>query len=231
VKLWGEKSFRLAWLACEAKEDGLERCGVDCDGGGVNIRPERNELALRSEGLRLSASCGSTQSTYWAAGPHDTHLRLKRLDAPACLRAIESIRPAFAFDGPPIADRIAAGQTTFERTYDAAHLARHPGQTIAGLRLTWKGFEAGQANRAHAVLNARTRSGRSITQELICQPDDFKLTCFPEKGDGSFHLQRAGSAIKLDFRTDETMAEISGHRLGLGDDVFRLEVVSLKAAL
>jgi hypothetical protein len=52
--------------------------------------------------------------------------------------------------------------------YDAAHLARHPGQTIAALQLTWKGFEAGQANRARAVLNARSRSGRTIMQALIC---------------------------------------------------------------
>lgn len=223
VRLRGETSYRLAWLGCEAQADGAERCGIDCDGGGVNVRPEGDGLALRNEGMRLSASCGSRRSTYWRAGPHDTAFRLKRLDASACRRAMESIRPAFAHDGPPVAERIEAGRTSFERVYDAEHLARHPGQTVAAVRLTWTGFEPDDANRGRAALTIRLRGGRTLSQDLFCQPDDFKLTCFPQHGDGSLHLRRAGSGIKLDMRTAEELTQIGGHRLGPEDDVFRLE--------
>ncbi len=39
-------------------------------------------------------------------------------------------------------ERIAAGEACFERRDDAAHLRRHPNQTVASLRLTWHGFSA-----------------------------------------------------------------------------------------
>lgn len=223
VTLRGEGTPRLAWLGCAAREDGSVRCGVDCDGGAVTLRPDGEGLALRNEGLVLGGTCGAPQRVFWRPGPHDTDFRLHRLDAAGCLRAAESLRPAFALQGRPVMARIAAGDRCFERRYDAGHLRRHPNQSVAGLRLTWHGFAAEEANLARMALSVTLRGGERMNQDLHCRPEGFALECIPQHGDGSLTLRRTTEGVALDTRGSEgALRQLGGHRLGADDTLFHL---------
>ena len=87
----------------------------------------------------------------------------------------------------------------FVRDYDAAHLAAHPGQGVAGLRL-WFFDETDENFRAHSVLiEARMSAqgqaardgvaGQVLTQYAFCDGD----TCFVECDGGSFTVQPAAA--------------------------------------
>lgn len=92
--------------------------------------------------------------------------------------------------GPALAQLPPPG--CYARDYDAAHLAAHPGQGVAGLRL-WFFAEDRDGNTPAALVEARmaaqgqaTRDGvadRVLTQYAVCDPTG---ACYVECDGGSF---------------------------------------------
>lgn len=91
---------------------------------------------------------------------------------------------------PALAELPAPG--CYARDYDAAHLAAHPGQGVAALRL-WFFTEDSEGHTPAALVEARMApqgqaardgvDGQVLTQYAVCDPDG---TCFVECDGGAF---------------------------------------------
>lgn len=133
-------------------------------------------------------------------------MRLPLTAAICCLAAFAQARP-LERELPP------ARAACWERVYDAAHLASHPQQKVARIRLVhlpqnWP--EAGQSGFYVALyvnLRQRVKVDQSFDYQLggICKASGQSLHCVPEWEAGSWRIERGPSGA-LDIRNGGIIA-------------------------
>ncbi len=108
--------------------------------------------------------------------------------APATARA-DMVRSLFGPDS-------ASG--CFTRTYDAAHLARHPGQMVREIVFDYQPEASAEARKATGPrtfgVAVKFRSGRMATARAVayCRNAGDRVSCHAEGDAGSFDVTPAG---------------------------------------
>jgi hypothetical protein len=181
------------WLTCSTREaNDRAHCGVECDGGSFDLKRENaGTVLLNNHGFVLIGGCfddvEASKEVYFTPGRDDKVFRLEAKPAAIC-RAEEQkaipIRP-----GKPLRERFKEDELfCFGRDYDAAHLAKHPQQKVASIRV-------GRLNPAAELRDADRRwpdqvklsvaltlkaaaSRRSLT--YVCRPQEASWECAAE---------------------------------------------------
>jgi hypothetical protein len=126
-------------LTCEKETREGVRCMIECDGGSFRLtRAGANSVLLHNNGFVLIGGCGEEieegKEVYFDPGADDKEFRLDNMPIAACRAEEQKATPISA--GPPLRERFKENeQFCFGRDYDAAHLASHPKQMVAQLRV------------------------------------------------------------------------------------------------
>ncbi len=157
--------FHNALICSKETRNGVVGCYIECDGGSFDIKRESPTTALLSNnGFVLIGGCGSDdveelQTVYFSPGKDDKVFRLESKPAAVCRAEEQKAKPIRA--GKPLRERFGETETfCFGRDYDAAHLAKHPQQKVASIRVG-------------RLAPGEERLDKSLTQAW---PDDVKLS-------------------------------------------------------
>jgi hypothetical protein len=225
----------LFWnaLECRKSESGV-RCGIECDGGGFKLRTAGQSLMADNEGFVVIGGCGASedeqeQADFVHPGADDKVFRLDPKPVAECRALEDSRKPAWAKLGPPIRERLARdGEVCFARSYDAAHLARHPKQKVRRFAVL-KAADARADNpdwpSYELTFRIETRDGKRYEKKTNCSVDNYAFACTHDpqlEMQRDFYFTRAGAdAIMLRDRRG-TLEELFDASLGSDDQLFRL---------
>jgi hypothetical protein len=126
-------------LSCDQEGREGMRCMIDCDGGSFRLaRTGANSVLLHNNGFVLIGGCGEEaeegQERRFDPGEDDKVFRLDATPVAACRAEEQKATPIPA--GAPLRERFKEDeQFCFGRDYDAAHLASHPKQMVAQIRV------------------------------------------------------------------------------------------------
>jgi len=185
-------------LTCNKEgRDGV-RCYIECDGGSFRLQREsQNSLLLHNNGFVLVGGCGEEveeeKQVYFSPGADDKVFRLESKPAAVCRAEEQKAVPISA--GKPLRERFTETETfCFGRDYDAAHLASHPKQMVASLRVgrldpakekeddaayKWWWFKA----KLDVALTVKTGGGAGA-----------RYACFPEEGSWNCRRESTGES-------------------------------------
>jgi hypothetical protein len=185
VTFRGRPGYFHNWLGCHTEAKEGTNCSVECDGGSFDLKRESaGTVLLNNNGFSLINGCFEDEEVYLAPGRDDKVFRLEAKAVAIC-RAEERkaipIRP-----GKPLRERFQESELfCFGRDYDAAHLAKHPQQKVASIRVGRLNPEAERRNSyqkwpddvklsvALTVKAATTR--RALT--YVCNPREASWEC------------------------------------------------------
>ena len=127
-------------------------------------------------------------------------MRLPLTAAACCLATFAQARP-LERELPPKAN------ACWERSYDAAHLASHPRQKVARIRLLHspRNWQPGEGGSLYVMLyfnlRGRVNPGQSFDYQLsgFCKTAGQGLRCVPEWDAGSWRIERGPNGA-LDIR-------------------------------
>lgn len=236
VRFRNRKGIYWNALTCHKTPDGkLTRCGIDCDGGSFTLKPQQKNLILTNEGFVLVGGCGASEEegenpVFFHPGEDDKTFRLEPLPLAQCAALRDALKPAYAKMGKPLRVRFATEEATcYSRTYDDAHLAKNPQQTVRRIAL----LKAAGGKEKHPdapgydlTFRIETKDGKKLTQTSKCYPDTYAYTC-PVKPEldtqKDFYVTRAGdNALMLRDRHGK-LGDFFGTKLGSDDRMFRLD--------
>lgn len=220
-------------LQC-SRSDGTVHCGIECDGGGFRLRGSGPSLLLDNQGFVVVGGCGASedeqeQRDFVSPGADDKVFRLDPRPLAECRALEDSRKPAWAKLGPPIRERLAReGDVCFARSYDAAHLAKHPQQLvrrIAVLKAADSKAENPDWPSYELIFRIETRAGKRYEKKTNCSVDNYAFACMHDPQldmQRDFYLTRAGThAIMLRDRRG-TLEDLFDAPLGSDDHFFRL---------
>jgi hypothetical protein len=224
----------IQFFACSRSDAGGIFCGVECDGGRFTGKLDgKGALIVTNEGFQLEGVCDGGID-YVEADGDDRTFRLDPLPPAACLAERDAGRPSLADGGPPLRTRFAGDTACFERSYDAAHLARNPEQTVTDLWLKKTGDDA-------FAIGAKLRDGRRVEATASCFAGTYSWSCFnpafddidyvgPSKAfampSPAATLSRGGPDTVRLFADRKNLSRLLGTELGSGDDIFLLATAS-----
>jgi hypothetical protein len=231
VRLRDRKGVYSNYFSCRPGEGGAVFCGIDCDGGSFLMRPRGGSLLIENKGFVVVGGCGGSDEdqenpVVVSPGADDKVFRLDKQPLNQCTALREAQKPAWAKLGPPLRERFAKdGALCLSRSYDAAHLASHPQQTVKSIAVyksaEKKPHEPPQYNLAFRV---ELKNGRKLEGRTNCWPEDYAYACTHAAEldtERSFYLTRAGDAVMLRDRKGSLDA-LFKNRLGSDDRMFRL---------
>lgn len=222
-------------LNCNKSDGNGMRCGIDCDGGSFEARAQQQSLIVTNNGFVLIGGCGASEEEYenpvfFSPGADDKTFRLEPLPAGQCTALRNALKPAFAKLGPPLRTRFAKEEAAcFTRSYDEAHLKKHPKQTIRKIAM----LKAAGGKDIHKdapgydlTFRIETKDGKKFTQTAKCYPDRYTYTC-PVKAEidtaKDFYVTRAGdNAVTIRDRAGK-FTDFFGVKLGQDDRLFKLD--------
>jgi|SRR6516162_1711012 len=193
------------WLVCTKETKEGTHCYVECDGGTFDLKRESaGNVLLNNNGFRLYV-CGEEEAEVdFSPGRDDKVFRLETKAVDVCRaeeRKAMPIRP-----GKPLRERFQeSGLFCFGRDYDAAHLAKHPQQKVASIRVGRLNPEAERRNpeqkwpydvKLSVALTVKAApSSRALT--YVCDPREASWECTAEDVSSScygdtIHLARGG---------------------------------------
>jgi hypothetical protein len=211
------KGYFHNWLTCNKETNAGARCYIECDGGSFDLRRESaGTVLLNNGGFVLVGGCGedveATEEVYFSPGQDDKMFRLEPKAAAVCRAEQQKARPIR--EGKPLRERFQEAETfCFGRDYDAAHLASHPNQKVAAIRVgrldpagehrepdeTWP-----ENAKLKVAVTLKATARRALN--YICNPKEASWECVAEMAadarstcDGNFiHLARGtGDEILL----------------------------------
>ncbi len=212
-------------------------CGVECDGGSFKLDHDGAGLAANFDsggGLSLNQSCGEPDDEgydrWMTASDAGRTVALQKVPASVCSKIERAARPAFAADPVPLRERIAMlGWRCLSRSYDKAHLAKHPKQKVTSIAVAIK-----EAPRTTAPdneypetlldvsLSFNLRDGKVKSRAVQCRASQYEFFC-----EGGFRLRRrdASSAwLAAGEYTDKNSPPVMiDTTLGSDDALFRLD--------
>lgn len=220
-------------LTCRKNDEGKVFCGVDCDGGRIDLKASGQSLLLENYGFVVVGGCGASedereQTEIVAPGADDKVFRLDPKPVAACLAEREAMAPVWAKLGTPLRTRFKDNETLcFSRSYDAAHLAAHPKQTVIRIAVlkTRESLPEPGAQYYRLSFRIETRDGKTIAKTADCAPDKYAYACthnaaMDEQRD--FYLTRAANNDVFLRDRHGMLKNLFGTRLGSDDRVFRL---------
>src|SRR5215510_68850 len=151
-------------LTCNKEGRNGVGCHIECDGGSFDIKRESPAAALlTNNGFVLIGGCGEeleeTERVYFSPDKDDKVFRMESMPPAVCRAEEQKARPIRA--GKPLRERFGETETfCFGRDYDAAHLAKHPRQKVASIRVG-------------RLTPHEERLDKSLAQKW---PDDVKLS-------------------------------------------------------
>ena len=225
------------WVSGEASNQ--VSCGVDCDGGSFKVDPHATGITARfdsdSGGLSLNQSCGEPDDEgldrWMTAAEAGGTVKLDAQPASVCDEQDRAGRPAFAKDPVPLRERIAAlGWRCLIRSYDKAHLAKHPKQKITTIAVAIDGqartsqpsLDDYPSTLLDVTLQFRLRNGDVKSRDVQCRASQYEFSC-----DGGFRLRRRDGASALlvagEYSEPGTAPTMLDTKLGSDDALFRLD--------
>jgi hypothetical protein len=227
------------WLSCGKSSDGAGvRCGVECDGGGFKIGAKDitlKDMALlvENQGFVVTGGCGANEGDqerrdFVEPGEADRQFVLDPLPVGQCTAIRDSLKPTWASLGAPIRERLTKnGAVCFSRNYDAAHLAKHPKQTVKRIAVL-KPQGGKMLHGAHIyelTFRVELKDGRKVTKKTTCQPSKYAYGCTHDPAldtQEDFYLTRAGDNEILLRDKRARLEKLFGAALGADDRTFRL---------
>lgn len=225
------------WLSC-VRSEGTLRCGIDCDGGGFKLLAAGEALLLENEGFVVTGGCGASDEDnanrdFVRPGADDRAFRLDRAPIAACAARRDALKPEWAKLGAPLRERLDRDEAVcFERRYDAAHLKKHPRQTVRRISV---GKPAGkralhaQARDYELMFRVELKNGRKFDKTTTCSPERYAYVCTHDPAmdmSQDFYLTRAGDKqIMLRDRRGK-LADLFGASLAADDRMFRLDAAA-----
>jgi hypothetical protein len=222
------------WLSCGKSSDGAGvRCGVECDGGGFKISAKDKTLLVENEGFVVTGGCGASEDDqerrdFVRPGEADRQFVLDPLPLKQCTAIRDSLKPAWARLGAPIRERLAKnGAVCFGRSYDAAHLAKHPQQTVKRIAVLKPqgGKMLHDAHTYELTFRVELKNGRKVTKKTTCQPSKYAYGCTHDPALDTlddFYLTRAGDKEIMLRDKRARLEKLFGTALGADDRTFRL---------
>ena len=241
IARFNDKPFLYSQSLVCSVYDGVDAvtCGVECDGGSVKVRQSDKTVEIGFpedySGLSLNQSCGEPDddsSGRWLSGKDaGGSLTLETSPAAECLKVREAAHPAFASDPMPLRERIAvSGWRCLKRSYDKAHMAKHPRQKVTAMTVALHGPVTVENNgqdypqtSLNVTLSFRLRDGKIHSRDATCLADEYQFRC-----EGGFRLRRRDgtSAWLLAGEYDDPEVKepaVIDATLGSDDKLFRLD--------
>jgi hypothetical protein len=212
-------------LTCNKETRNGVGCYIECDGGSFDIKRESPTTALlNNKGFVLIGGCGEEveddERIYFSPGKDDKVFRLESKPAAVCRAEEQKAKPIRP--GKPLRERFGETETfCFGRDYDAAHLAKHPQQKVASIRVGRLTPDRERLDKSLAqkwpedakLSVSLTLKGASARRALsyICSPQEASWECSVESAsdarstcDGNtVHLARgSGDDVLLINRQD-----------------------------
>jgi hypothetical protein len=222
------------WLGCGKSSDGKGvHCGVECDGGGFRIGARDTALVVENEGFVVTGGCGANEDDqerrdFVKPGEADRRFVLNPLPLAQCTAIRDSLKPAWASLGAPIRERLGKNSAVcFSRSYDAAHLATHPQQTVKRIAVLKPqgGKMLYDAHTYELTFRVELKDGRKLTKKTTCQPSKYAYGCTHDPAldtQEDFYLTRAGDSEILLRDKRARLEKLFGAGLGADDRTFRL---------
>jgi len=223
-------------LSCHHGSEGGIRCGIDCDGGGFMLKESGASLLLENQGFVVIGGCGASedeaeQADFVKPGADDKVFRLDPKPVAECRALEDSRKPMWAALGAPLRERFdTENAVCFTRSYDAAHLAKHPKQTvkrIAVLKVQGDKRENDEFPYYNFVFRVELKNGKKGEKKTQCGADQYAFACthnadFDTQRD--FYLTRAGKDhMMLRDRRGAMSKMFDDITLGDDDRIFKLE--------
>jgi hypothetical protein len=232
LRLRDRKGMFSNHFGCRRNEQGVVRCGIDCDGGTFLMRPSGGSLLIENQGFVVVGGCGGSDEDQEnpivvRPGADDKTFRLDKQPLDQCTALRDAQKPAWAKLGPPLRERFAkAGALCLTRDYATAHLASHPQQTIKRIAvLKTAAAKPHQPPQYNLVFRAELKNGRRLEGKTNCWPEDYAYACTHDAEadtQRSFYLTRAGDSVMLRDRKG-SLGALFKMKLGSDDRVFRLQ--------
>lgn len=234
VRFRDRKGVFTNGLSCGKGDDGKVLCGIDCDGGSFSLRPSGQSLLLENNGFVVVGGCGASEDEqeneeHVSPGADDKLFRLDSRPVAACMAERAAMAPVWARIGPPLRVRFQQQETVcFNRSYDLAHLAGHPNQTVKRIAvLKSKELRPDPADVTYNLsFLMETRDGKRIEKRAHCLAGRYAYECQPEgplDADHYFYLSRAGDSDIFLRDRHGLLEKLFTVKLGSDDKVFRLK--------
>jgi hypothetical protein len=239
VRFRDKKGVYSNGLSC-GQNDGKVFCGIDCDGGSFNLKPSGQSLLLENNGFVVVGGCGASEDEqeneeYVRPGADDKTFRLDPKPFAACMAERAAMAPAFAKLGKPLRVRFEENETLcFSRSYDAAHLASHPKQTVKRIAVLKTKASKPDPNQVHYELTfaLETRDGKKFSRKVNCLGDRYAFGCQPDERsdmDTHFYLTRAGDDGMMLRDRRGLLGKAFKTNLGSDDRMFKLKASPAEA--
>lgn len=229
-------------LGCNPGINGGVHCGIDCDGGGFMLKESGASLLLENEGFVVIGGCGASddeaeQADYVKPGADDKVFRLDRKPVAECRALEDSRKPIWAALGAPLRERFdTENAVCFTRSYDAAHLSKHPKQTVKRISvLKTKGDKRAEDDFPYynLVFRVELKDGKRAEKKTQCGADQYAFACTHNADmdtQRDFYLTRAGKDhMMLRDRRGAMNKMFDGVTLGADDRTFKLEQTAASA--
>ena len=229
-------------LHCSRNSEGGVRCGIDCDGGGFHLKPSGDSLLLENQGFVVIGGCGASEDEAEQAdqvlpGADDKVFRLDRKPVAECLALEDSRKPAWAALGALLRERLDSDNAVcFTRSYDAAHLSKHPKQTVKHIAvLKTKGDKRTEDDFPYynLVFRVELKDGKRAEKKTQCGADQYAFACTHNADmdtQRDFYLTRAGKDhMMLRDRRGAMNKMFDDVTLGTDDRIFKLEQAAAEA--
>jgi hypothetical protein len=231
VRLRDRKGVYSNYFGCRRGENGVVTCGIDCDGGTFVLRPSGGALLIENQGFVVVGGCGASAEeredpVYVRPGADDKTFRVDKQPVAQCTALRDEQKPVWAKLGTPLRQRFAKdGALCLTRSYDAAHLAAHPQQTVKRIAVLRTAGAAGhEPPQYNLIFRAELKNGRKLEARTNCWPDNYTYACTHDTNLDtvrSFYLTRAGNDVMLRDRRGN-LAALFKDKLGTDDLMFRL---------
>jgi hypothetical protein len=222
------KGYFYNSLSCSDSSDEGVMCGIDCDGGSFVLKPgNAGSIMLQNNGFVLIGGCGEdieqADQVYFTPGKDDKVFRLDKKPADVCRAEEQKTTPIRLGQGQPLRERFKPDEPfCYGRDYDAAHMAKHPQQKVASIRVGR--LDTAQERKETATMSAsewpgdvrvnvamKMKAGAARNANYSCDPEVSNWKCHitgPETHNDTcteryFNLSRApGENISLINRRD-----------------------------
>lgn len=233
VRFRDRKGVYTNGLSCGKGDDGKVHCGIDCDGGSFNLKASGQSLLLENQGFVVVGGCGASEDEqeneeHVSPGTDDKVFRLDPKPVSACMTERAAMAPAWAKLGKPLRFRFKENETLcLSKSYDAAHLASHPKQTIKRIAVlkTRESKTDPDFAQYQLLFRIETRDGKTFEQTAGCAPDQYAFGCQPRgpvDTDRSFYLTRAGENDAMLRDKHGLLDKVFKTKLGSDDRLFKL---------
>jgi len=234
VRFRDRKGVYTNGLSCGKGDDGKVRCGVDCDGGSFDLKASGASLLLENQGFVVVGGCGASEDEqeneeHVMPGADDKVFRLDPKPVAACMAERAAMAPAWAKLGKPLRFRFKDNETLcLSKSYDAAHLAAHPKQTIKRIAVLKTKESKRDPDQVHYELTFRieTRDGKKFERSVSCAPDQYAFGCQPVEpmdAERYFYLTRAGENDVMLRDKHGLLEKAFKAKLGSDDRIFKLK--------